>query len=96
MSAPDIKPLEDRLDVIIALLRILAGKEIEERRRTLLSTRKKQEIYELCDGTNEMSTIARKVKVTGEYVRLTIKDLENAGFVIIKQEGGKKYPTRVV
>ena len=96
MSIQNLKSLEDRLDIIIALLRFLSGKEIEERRRILLSTRKKQEIYELCNGTNEMRAIAKKAKVSGEYVRLTIKDLENAGFIMIKQDSGKKYPLKVV
>lgn len=96
MSVQNLKPLEDRLDIIIALLKILGGKEIKEKSRTLLSTRKKQEIYDLCDGSNEMRAIAKKVKVSGEYVRLTIRDLENAGFITIKQDRGKKCPMRVV
>jgi len=92
----DLKPLEERLDQVIALLKILASKEIEEKRRTILSTPKKQQIYELCDGNNEMNEIAKKAKASNEYVRLTIRDLEDIGFITVKSEGVKRYPKRVI
>ena len=96
LSNTDMKPVEERLDRIIALLKVLARKEIEERRRLILSTPKKRQIYELCDGTNEAGRIATKVKVTGQYVRMTIRDLEDAGFVVVKQDGTRRYPVKVI
>jgi len=92
----DLKSLEEKLDQVIALLRILASKEIRERRHMILSTPKKQRIYELCDGNNEMSEIAKKAKVSSEYVRLTIRDLEDVGFITVRSEGLKRYPQRVI
>lgn len=96
MSSPDLESIENKLDTIIALLRVLASEGIGERRRIILSTEKKREIYDLCDGSNEMSAIAEKAQVSGEYVRLTIRDLEDAGFVQIKKDGNKRYPERVI
>jgi len=92
----DLRSLAKKMDQVIALLKILAGKEIEERRRTIISTPKRQRIYELCDGDNEMNEIARKAKASGEYVRLTIRDLEDVGFIIVRSEGAKRYPKRVI
>ena len=88
--------LDEKLDQVIALLKVLANKEIQEIRRTILSTPMKQQIYELCDGNNEMRSIARKAKASGEYVRLTIRDLEDTGFIIVRSEGTKRYPKRVI
>lgn len=96
MTNIDLKNLEEKLDEVIALLRILASKEVDERRRIVLSTTKKQQIYELCDGSNEMNEVARKAEVSGEYVRLTVKDLEDNGFVKVISEGAKRYPKRII
>jgi len=92
----EIKELGKKLDQIIALLKIMARKDIESSKRSILSTLKKEQIFNLCDGSTEMSEIAKKVGVSGEYVRLTIKELEDAGFVTIKQSGNKRYPLKVI
>ena len=85
-----------KLDQVIALLKIIAKKDIDALRRSVLSTSKKEYIFELCDGTNETSEIAKKASVSGEYVRLTIKELEDAGFIIVNQKGSKRYPLRMI
>jgi DNA-binding transcriptional ArsR family regulator len=92
----DLKSLEGKLDQVIALLRVIANKEIMEKRHAILSTPKKQKIFELCDGSSEMSEIAKKAKVSSEYVRLTIKDLEDEGFVTFRSEDGKRFPQRMI
>ena len=96
MSSVDLTAIEEKLDQITALLKLLVSKEIEEGRRMILSTPKKQKIYELCDGNNEMREIARKAGVSGEYVRLTIRDLENSGLVIVRSDETKRYPRKVI
>jgi len=96
MENLDLRSLEKKLDEIIALLKILASNVVMEQKRTLLSTSKKQEIYELCDGTNEINTIAKKAGVSREYIRLTVKDFEDVGLIYIKKVGNKKYPTKVL
>jgi DNA-binding transcriptional ArsR family regulator len=92
----DQKNLGKKLDQIIALLRIIAKRNIDDLKMTILSTRKKEQIFEMCDGTHDIGEIATKVGVSGEYVRLTIKELEEAGFIILEQKGGKRYPVRMV
>lgn len=92
----ELKTIEGKLEQIIALLKMVVSDKIVEKRRAILSTPKKQRIYEMCDGNTEMSEIADKAKASGEYVRLTIKDLEEAGFVIVRSEGTKRYPKKVI
>lgn len=92
----DIEELTRKLDQIVALLKIVAMKEIESSKRSILSTQKKEQIFELCDGSTEMREIAKRAGVSGEYVRLTIKELGDAGFVIVKKSGAKRYPLRMI
>jgi len=94
----DIKANElgKKLDQVIALLKIIARPEIESAKRSVLSTQKKERIFELCDGSTEMGEIAKKVGVSGEYVRLTIKELEDTGFIVIKERGVRRYPLKII
>jgi DNA-binding transcriptional ArsR family regulator len=86
----------DKLDRVVALLKIIAAEKLQELKRSVISTRNKERIYELCTGDNEMSEIARKVDVSGESVRLTIRDFEDAGLIISQRRGKKVYPKRVL
>jgi DNA-binding transcriptional ArsR family regulator len=92
----DLLELNKKLDQIISLLKLLASDKIVEKRRIILSTPKKQNIYDLCDGQTEMGEIANKAGVSREYVRLTIRDLEDAGFVTVKINGRNRYPLRAI
>lgn len=97
MSAKsELSELSTKLDTLIALVRILAKREIEPLKKTVLSTKKKLRIYELSDGSHEMSDIAKQVSVSGEYVRQTVNELESAGLVSVGGKGTRRYPTRVL
>jgi predicted transcriptional regulator len=91
-----IEQLAAKLDQVTALLRIIAKKDIDQLKRSILSTRNKEQIFELCNGSMEMGEIAKKVDISGEYVRLTVKELEEAGFILVKKSGTKRYPVRVI
>ncbi len=97
MSKPEqIVEVSQKLDQVIALLRIIARKEIENAKTSILSTSKKEQIYNLCDGSTEMGEIAKRVGISGEYLRLTIRELEDSGVVIVKEEGKKRFPKKVI
>jgi len=85
-----------KLEEIKALLKILAIQEFQKLRTSLLSTRNKEKVFELCTGSNEMSEIAKKSNISSEAVRLTIRDFENAGIVITRKKGAKAYPKKVL
>jgi DNA-binding HxlR family transcriptional regulator len=86
----------EKLDEVIALLRIIAKKDIDALKKSVLSTGKKETIFELCTGEKDAGEIAKQVGVSGEYVRLTLKELEDSGFIIVRQAGAKRYPVRMV
>jgi len=84
------------LEEIKALLKIMAIQEFQKLRSSILSTRNKVKIFELCDGELSLNEIAEKVNVSSEAVRLTIKDFDDVGIIIIKRSGKKWYPRRVL
>jgi len=86
----------EKLDAVIALLKIIAKKDIDELKKSILSTSKKNTIFELCTGDVDTGEIAKKVGVSGEYVRLTLKELEDSGFIVVRQAGAKRYPVRMI
>ena len=88
--------LNEKLDHIIALLKVLAKKEVDEFRKSVFSTGKKRMIYDLCDGKTEILEMAKKAGVTRQYLHATLGELEEAGFVIIGQKGRKRYPKKVM
>lgn len=85
-----------KLDDVIALLKVIARKELKDVKRSILSTDKKERIYELCDGKTDTAKIAEKVGVSGVYVRLTLKEFEDAGLILMKRRRGKTYPERML
>lgn len=91
-----LSELSAKLDTLIALVRILVQSQIEPIKKSLLSTKKRLRIYELSDGSHEMSEIARMVSVSGEYVRQTVNELEGAGLLSVRQAGNRRYPSRVL
>lgn len=88
--------MTEKLDEIKALLKILAFRELQQMKHSVISTKNKERIYELCTGDNEMGEIAKQVKVSNESVRLSIRDFENAGLVITSRNGKKLFPRRVL
>jgi len=86
----------EKLDAVIAMLRIIAKKDIDALKKSVLSTSKKQMIFDLCTGEKDTGEIAKAVGVSGEYVRLTLKELEDAGFILVRQSGAKHYPVRMI
>jgi len=85
-----------QLDVVIGLLRVLASKALDELRRSILSTEKKEKIYNLCDGEHTLLDIANATSVTSEYVRLTVQELRSTGLVIMRERGKRQCPARLI
>ena len=92
----NIAEISRKLDHVVALLKVIARKELEDVKKSILSTSKKERIYELCDGKTDTAKIAKTVRVSGVYVRLTLKEFEDAGLILIKRTRGKTYPERML
>lgn len=93
---PGLENINERLDQIIALLRVLAKKNLNETKKSVLSTSRKEQIYNLCDGESDIQGLSRTVGVSREYVRITLKELEDSGLILIKQRQGRAFPKRIL
>jgi len=92
----NIAEISRKLDHVVALLKVIARKELKDVKKSILSTSKKERIYELCDGKTDTTKIAKMVRVSGVYVRLTLKEFQDAGLILIKRTRGKTYPEKML
>ena len=56
----------EKLEEIQALLKIMANQEFQKFRLSILSTKNKEKIFDLCTGNNEMSEITKQAKISSE------------------------------
>ena len=66
----ELKNIEDKLEQVIALLKMVVSDKIVEKRHAILSTPKKQRIYEMCDirsrdTSNGLSLVYIKTPILG-------------------------------
>jgi CRP-like cAMP-binding protein len=86
----------ERLLSIIPLLKILAKTNIDQARSDILSTSTRKEIFELCNGEKDIKEIAKKANTTKRYVNILMGELEEAGLVVVKKKGAKRYPKKTL
>jgi len=91
LSKDDLIPLYEELVRIRGLLQILASDKIKEQVEQLATTDERKKVWALCDGTNNTSEIAEKVKISIRAVQIFLKELQDAGLVITERRG---YPKR--
>lgn len=94
------KAVLDELKRISGYLALLAGDKVSERRAELkkkyLTTDTRNKMWELIDGSTNISAIAKAAKVSSEAVRLFVNDLEKNQFVEVRDEGRNRYPRRLI
>ncbi len=62
-----------------------------------LTTKKRKEMYKLCDGEKSIGDISNILGITHESVRLLVDELEKLGAIeIIKKKGKTKYPLKII
>ncbi len=91
-----LQEIKQQLELVVSLLRVLAAKPLQELILTVISTENKEQIYKLCNGENTLADIARAAKVTAEYVRLTVQEFQKAGLIVVREDGRRQYPTRLI
>jgi len=85
-----------KLDLILSILKIIGRNSIEEAKKSVVSTRTKEKIFELCNGRRDLGDIAKIAGTSEEYVRLTVKELEEAGLVTAREARNKRLPMKVI
>jgi hypothetical protein len=64
----------------------------------MLTSPKRQQMWQLMDGTRSLADIGAKVKTTSEAVRQFIVEAEAKwpDLIVVERTGGKMYPRRRV
>jgi hypothetical protein len=92
MSKGDLVPIYEEIVKIRELLQLLASDKIKGQVERLASTDERKRVWTLCDGTNSTSEIADKVAISLRAVQIFLKELQDAGLIVIERRG---YPKRV-
>jgi len=91
-----------RLDRAVSMLEILAAERLAEKRRNMeekyLKTDIQRRIWSEIDGRSSLADIAKRVGVSGETVRLLVRDLEQDPDRILEVSsvGRGRYPKKLI
>lgn len=87
--------LEDilkELKNISSLIKSGESTSIQQTKSSLLKSKLRSQIYELCDGTHRVSEIAKFLNKPMPVVSRYLKELEDAGLILPEQDKkGKRY-----
>ena len=77
-----LNEIKNLLEDIKGLLILTNQENLEKRKRELLTSGSIEEkVYNLCNGKNEISDIAKKIGKTEKIVRARISDLRRKGLI---------------
>ena len=88
-----LRSILEELYSVRRVLELIAREQIAQTVRGLVSTKWRERMWRLMDGTHSTSDIASKAKVSARAVQLFAKELEKAGLIEFRARG---YPRRVV
>ena len=98
MTSDEKQEILRELRRIASYLALLAEDKIKEKRSAFEAkiTTKRKQMWNLMDGTKNISCIANKVDVSQEAVRIFVIELEREGLVEVQAEGRGRYPRRLI
>lgn len=93
----NLEEISAKLDRAISLLTLTQKREIEEFKDKIIGRSSiRKEIYDLCDGTKTVQEIAKMVGKSIPHVSNILSILAQAGLVISKDMGRKRYYERAI
>ena len=87
-----LEKVYEELTTVRHLLEILLRSYLKKDIETIATTTERRKVYTLIDGFSGTEEIAQKAGVTQRTVQLIIKDLLDAGLVMMERRG---YPKRI-
>jgi len=98
MTSEEKQEILTELRRIASYLALLVEDKIKEKRSAFEAkvTIKRRQMWNLMDGTKNISHIAEKVNVSQEAVRIFVIELEKEGLVEVQVEGRGRYPRRII
>jgi DNA-binding transcriptional ArsR family regulator len=90
MSEKILVGLYDEIVKIRQLLEIIARENLGKELENILTTRERKMVWALSDGLTDTKTIAERAEVSQRAVQITLKGLQNAGFLTVERRGFPK------
>jgi len=87
-----LERIYDELVKVRYLLEIAIRSELKKEIEKIVTTDERRKIYALLDGFSNTEEISKKAGVSQRAVQLLVKELVDAGFVVVEKRG---YPKRV-
>jgi len=87
----NIMEIKSLLEKVLAILKLANSEKITENKEKILKNKMKRKIYELCDGKHTVRDIVRELGTTQPNVSYHLSSLLEAGLVLYKDVGGKRY-----
>lgn len=82
-----LKEISTKLDAVLALMRIAFRENIEAaKERAFARSDIKKSIYEMCDGRNTVSDMAKQLDKEPAYIRVYLATLQEEGLVVRKND----------
>jgi len=79
------------LEKILCVLKLANSNSIMKQKESILKSKTKRKIYELCDGKHTVNEIAEELKTTQPNVSYHLSSLLESGLVLYEDLGGKRY-----
>lgn len=82
-----LKEISTKLDAVLALMRIAFRENIEAaKERSFARSDIKKSIYEMCNGRNTVSDMAKQLNKEPAYIRVYLATLQEEGLVVRKDD----------
>jgi len=91
MSEKTILGLYDEIIKIRQLLEMAVKDSLKKELERILTTTERKKVWALCDGETDTKTMAEKAGVSLRAVQVALKDLQDAGLIMVEKRG---YPRR--
>lgn len=90
MSEKTLMSLYEEIVKIRQLLEITVKDNIKKELERILTTKKRKMVWALSDGFTDTQTIAEQAGISQRAVQITVRDLQNADFLVLERRGFPK------
>ena len=87
MSEKMLMSLYDEIVKIRQLLEMTVKDNLRKELEKILTTKERKMVWGLSDGFTDTKTIAKEAGISQRAVQITVRDLQNADFLVVERRG---------
>lgn len=93
----NLEEISAKFDKVISLLEFSKKRELEKFKEEVIGRSMiRKEIYNLCDGTKTVQDLAERLEKSLPHISKELATLEQAGLLMVKEVGRKRYYEKVI